>query len=135
MPIYGRKKSECFHYLINRLYINMQCGKQNRKKKKKKKLNKQTKDMHTSITECLHQSKRQNVAIVYLLLINPLFVFRQNMCVKWNPPSHTHTHTSTSSVKNKTKTKKTTTTTPPQKKQKTKKRKRWGRGGGGVWRL
>ena len=59
-----------------------------------------------------------------MLLINPLFVFHQNMCVKWNPlcppSSLTHIHTSTPSlIKKKNKQK---SNLPPKKKQ-TKKQK------------
>ena len=84
--------------------------------------------MHTSITECLHRSKSQSVAIVYLLLINPLFVFRPNMCVKWNPPSHTHTHISTSSANNNN-----SNNNNNNNNNKGKEKERKGAGGGGGW--
>ena len=73
--------------------INTQCCKQNRKKETQQKHN-----GHAHKPRRMFILKQEeSVAIAYLLLINPLFVFCQNMCVKWDPlhPAllpHTHTH-------------------------------------------
>ena len=82
MLIYGGKKIIMFS-LFDRFNVHKTHSVVSSTRTKKR--NKHTKDLHTSLTERLDLSKRQNVAIVYRLLISPVFLCFARICVKWNP--------------------------------------------------